>query len=140
MKCPVTGVNIVRFVMSILAGFVCIFGFDFLVHGILLAETYQETVHLWRPMEEMQNYMPLTMGVQFAYAVILAFIFTRHYEGKGIVEGVRFGVMMGALVGVLQISAYAYMPISLFLGLAWSGAYLVQAIIVGIVFSLLYRS
>ncbi len=48
MHCPITGINIPRFLAAAAAGFVFIFGFEFLVHGKLLNDLYDQTGHLWR--------------------------------------------------------------------------------------------
>ena len=137
MHCPITGINIPRFLLSVLGGFAFIFGFDFLVHGNLLAGTYEQTSHLWRMPEDI--IMPWMIGTQILTAMIAAFIFTRNFEGKGIGEGVRFGLMLGAFMAVMMSSSYAWMPIPLTLALSWAGAGLGTGLGLGIIFSLIYK-
>ena len=135
--CPITGVNIPRFLASGLAGFVFIFVSDFIIHGQLLADTYAQTPDLWRPEDEM--IMGWMIGGQILLALITAFIFTRNFEGKGIGEGVRFGLMLGLLFAVMMSFSYAWMPISLALALSWAASGIVQGLGLGIVFSLIYK-
>lgn len=135
--CPVTGVNIPRFLMSVLAGFVFICVLDFLVHGNLLMNLYNQTGYLWRAPENMV--MPWMIGTQFLTSLIAAFIFTRNFEGKGIQEGVRFGLMLGLLMAVMMSAPYAWMPIPLVLALGWAGAGLATGLGLGIIFSLIYK-
>lgn len=132
--------NVKRFALTTLAGFIFIFAFEFVVHGILLADTYEQTTHLWRPMEDMASYMPFMHAMQLAFVTILAFIYTRHHEGKGLSEGIRFGSYLGLLLGVVMISMYAWMPISFTLAAMWFAATLIEIIALGIIFSLIYKN
>lgn len=137
-KCPVSGVNMPRFFLMVIAGFLVAFGYDFVVHGHLLMEEYQSTMALWRTPTQMEVYFPFSLMMTFVYVFVLGFIFTRNYEGKGPKEGMRFGFYLGSLVGVMQFSFYAYMPISMTLAGGWLAATIVQAMILGVVFSLIY--
>ncbi len=137
--CPITGVNIIRFLVAVIVGFVFVFGFDFVFHALLLEDQYKETAHLWRPQETMEMFFPVAMASQLAYVTAMALVFTRNYEGKGIGEGFRFGILIGILMGVAQFGIYPYMPIPLTLALAWLAGTLVQCTVLGVIFSLLYR-
>ncbi len=137
--CPLTGVNILRFWTTILIGFIFVFCFDFIWHGMLLADKYEATLDLWRSKEEMNSYFPWALGNQFAFVLALAFIFTRNYEAKGLSEGLRFGLSMGALLAVMSFGLYPYMPIPLCLATLWFVGTFIQVIGLGLVFSSLYR-
>lgn len=139
MHCPITGINIPRFLVSVIAGFVFIFGFDFIIHGQVLADLYAETADLWRPPEEMETYFPFMMGSQLLLALITAFIFTRNFEEKGIGEGIRFGLLLGTLLALLSATTYVWMPIPLLLAVYWAAAGLMQGLGLGIIFGLLYK-
>lgn len=131
--------NCKRFGIAALVGFIFVFGYEFVVHGILLLPTYELTPELWRPMEEHQAYIPFMTAMQVLTTVVLCYIYTRNHEGKGISEGIRFGVMFGILFGLMQASAFAWMPISMTLAAAWFAAALVKTIGLGIIFSLIYK-
>ena len=137
--CPITGVNIPRFLATTLAGFVFIFGYDFALHGNLLMGIYEQTSDLWRDPEEMKTFFPYMLSTQFFTALLAAFIFTRNYEGKGIGEGLRFGIMLGLLFGVMMSASYAWMPIPTALAGAWFAGGLGMGIGLGVIFSLIYR-
>ena len=100
-----------RFALTVIAGFVFVFLYEFLVHGHLLMPMYDETKDLWRPEKDMEAYMSWMFGIQFFFVAILAYIYTRNYEAKGLEEGVRFGVMFGLLFAVMAFAPYAWMPI-----------------------------
>ena len=139
MCCPITGVNIPRFALCVIVSFAYIFGFDYFVHGNLLMGLYEQTTDLWRPQETMQEFFPMMLTYQALLAVVLGLIFTRNYEAKGIMEGVRFGILLGALIGLLNAAAYIWMPIPSDLALGWAAAGFGIALGVGVIFSLLYR-
>ena len=128
-----------RFAISTLVGFALLFILDFIIHGILLTPLYEQTADLWRPMEEYESFMPFATAMQFIMVAVLCFIYTRHHEGKGLSEGVRFGVMFGFLIGIMQFSTYAWMPIPITLASAWFVTGFVEIILIGISFSLLYK-
>lgn len=131
--------NIKRFFISVLIGFAFVFGYEFLIHGILLVPSYELTPQLWRPTEEFENFMPFATAMQFLITATLCFIYTRHHEGKGIGEGFRFGVMFGTLLGLGCMAAYAWMPISFTLAVSWFFACFFKIIGLGVIFSLAYK-
>lgn len=131
--------NMKRFIVATIAGFAFIFLYEFLVHGHLLLPIYEETADLWRPKESMEAFMPWMTGIQFLFAAILCFIYTRNYESKGLEEGVRFGVMFGLLFAVMAFSPYVWMPISMTLAVAWAVTTFVEVLLLGIIFSAIYK-
>lgn len=137
--CPVTGINIPRFLLASVIGFIFVFGYDYLVHHVLLMETYETTADLWRAPETMEQFFPYMLGYQALYVIFLGFIFTRNFEGKGIMEGVRFGIALGLLLALCNAAAYIWMPIPLNLALAWGGCAIGSAIGIGVIFALLYK-
>ena len=125
------------FSFCVVAGFIFVFLFEMLVHGFALMGMYEQTQHLWRGPEDMN--MPFMAAMQFIFVIITAFIFTRHYEGKGIGEGVRFGAYIGLLLGFVMLSFYAFMPIPFALALCWFFASLFETIGLGVIYALLYK-
>jgi hypothetical protein len=126
-----------RYVISALATFVFVFLYEFLVHGYLLMDLYEQTASLWRPEEEYK--MPVMLMSEFSFSAVLAYIFTQNYEGKGVGEGVRFGLCIGMLLGAIEIGKYSYMPIPIILMLSWVLAALLIGLGSGIVLSLVYK-
>jgi hypothetical protein len=119
--------------------FVALAVLDMLVNGVLLSSTYQEESmkHLWRPEGEMK------MGVFFIVYAFIAFFFTlifsKGYEGKGIMEGVRYGFYIGMLMSVpMAYGSYGAMPITYSLALQWFIYGLLEYIILGVVVAMVY--
>ncbi len=132
--------NIKRFLLSVLACFIFVFFFEWLFHGMILSGIYESTAQLWRTKEEMAGYMPWAIFSQMAFATIFAWIFTRNYEGKGLGEGVRYGLPMGLFIAVMQFGSYPYMPIPLTLASAWAAGAVVEGTSLGIILSLTYKN
>lgn len=126
-----------RYVISVLVTFVFVFLYEFLVHGYLLMDLYTQTKELWRPEEEYK--MPVMFMSQFGFSAILAYIFTLNYEGKGVGEGIRFGLYIGMLLGAIEIGKYSYMPIPIILMLSWVLTSLLLGLGSGVVLSLVYK-
>lgn len=139
LKCPITGVSIPWFLLTVVAGFVFIFGYQYVVHGILLMPTYELTPQLWRTEPEMQAMFPWCIGFKLLLVAITAMLYTRNHEGKGVMEGVRFGVLLGLLMGVMMMSSYLWMPISFDLALGWLAAGFGEGLGLGVIYSLIYR-
>jgi hypothetical protein len=132
-------VNTKRLGMLIGAIFIWVFASDFVVHGMLLKDTYQATAHLWRTESEMQSMFGYMLFGQFLVAAFFSLIFVKGYESKGLAEGLRFGILAaGFLTGPLFIE-YAVSPLPMSLLLSWTVANLFQSIGAGAVASVVYR-
>ena len=126
-----------RYVISLFVVFVFVFLYEFLVHWFLLKDIYTQTAQLWRPEEEMNMFFMFMS--QIGFSAVIAYIFTLHYEDKGIGEGIRFGLCMGLLLGSIDIATYAYMPVPMVLTLSWVLASLLKGLGSGVVLSLVYK-
>lgn len=96
-----------------------------------------QTAQLWRP--EADYKMIVMVMSQLGFSAALAYIFTLNYEGKGIGEGIRFGLYIGMLLGAIEFGKYSYMPIPLMLMLSWVLAALLIGLGSGVVLSLVYK-
>lgn len=131
--------NCKRFALSTICGFIFTFIYDFIVHGILVKPMYDETAQLWRPESTMVDYMPIAMVVSLLTIITSLYIFTRNFEGKGISEGIRFGAMMGTLIGIIMFGMYVYLPIPMTLAITWFIASFAWMLGLGIIFSITYK-
>ena len=103
-------------------GFVTVFVTTQVIEGlvdfILLGPTYSLSPHIWRPIAEIKLWMLPVTGAFFAYFFV--FIFSKGYEGRGLLEGVRYGTY-AALMIVLPhaYNSYATMQIPYSVALQW---------------------
>lgn len=103
---------------------------DYIVNSLILMSTYQSLQSVWRP--DMKLWLFPVIGLVVAY--LFAFIFSKGYEGKGIAEGVRYGIYMGLFMNVPAAYAqYAIYPIPYSLALQWFIFGMVEFIVAGMV-------
>jgi len=110
-----------------------------IIHGGLLSSTYKDPTmtQLWRPEEEMK--MGLIFLVNLIVSYFLSLVFSKGYEGKGIAEGVRFGLYIGLMMATpMAYATYATMPITYSLALQWFIYGVIEYVIYGIVLSLVF--
>lgn len=134
-----TGINIKRLTIAVVAVFVYIFASDFVIHQLILGSKYQAIPSLWRTPEEMKNHFIWMFLGQLLIAKYFTFIFAKGYEGKGIAEGFRFGILAGLFTMGGVFIQYAVYPLPCEIFLAWCGLYLVQSVGAGIVAALVYK-
>ena len=112
----------------------------YLVHSVLLTDTYESLAAVLRPEEEMFDIMWQMMLGQAAYLLLFCYIFTRGREGGGIAEGVRYGVLMGLFLGIpLAVEQYVIFPIPGDLAAIWFATTLVFLVVCGALFAAIYR-
>jgi len=130
-------INCLRFFFASIAVFIFVFAFEFVFHSKLLEGMYEATMNLWLPEAEMR--WPFLFASHFLFSIFVVWLFTRHYEAKGICEGTRYGLWIGLILGSLPIAAYSYMPIPLTMVIAWVIGEFLKGLGSGIVASLVYR-
>jgi ABC-type multidrug transport system permease subunit len=132
--------NVKRFVLACLAVYISNQVLSFIVNAFLLGETYAALSHVWRPEAEMMSKMWIMFVTGAVWAVLFCYIFTRGYEGKGAMEGVRFGLLMGLFLGIpFSYESYMVYPITLGLAHAWVAVTLVISMIAGLLVALIYK-
>ncbi len=104
--------------LGFVAVFVLTFLLDFAVNTLLMTKEYMETAQLWRPQAEMKTGVILVVELFFAF--FFTFIFSKGYEGKGFMEGVRYGLYVSLMMNVTgAYMTYATMPVPYMLALKW---------------------
>jgi len=76
----------------------------------------------------------------FIFSFLFVYIFTKGYENKGIVEGLRFGLIIGLLMNVVgMFNQYAVYPLPFSLAIQWFIYGIIQYVICGAVAASIYR-
>lgn len=132
--------NTKRYVLSAVAAYVFMFAFDFVWHGLLLSDQYKATQALWRPEADMGSFFPVAMAVGLALAFLIAFVFTRNYENRGLSEGARFGLYLGVFLGLTAFGIYPYLAMPLGLAAMWFVGGMIKGVGAGMVLALVYRT
>ena len=127
-----------RIVLAVVAVFIAWSALDFVMHGLILASSYEATARLWRPMNEMK------MGVLYLAVLINALAFVCIYAllvaEKGIGSGVKYGLLFGLGTGFsMGFGTYSFMPIPLYMAVAWFIGTLVETLVGGIIVGSIIR-
>ena len=110
---------------------------DWFVSMVLMMGEYQQTAQLWRPEAEMKTGVIIIVEIFFAF--FFTFIFSKGYEGKGVMEGVRYGLYVSLMMNVTgAYMTYATMPVPYMLALKWFLYGTVQYLIYGAVLAIIY--
>ena len=122
--------------------FVVYFILDWLVNGVLLHSTYmaENVAKIMRPEAEVNSNMWMIVISDLVYTFFFTFIFSKGFENKGWMEGLRYGLYVGLMVSLpMAYITYAVQPIPYSLALQWFIYGTLQNIIIGIVAALLYK-
>ena len=132
--------NTGKYVVAAIAATVWLLSYGFVMNNIVLADfwtTMAVAEGLMRPEDEMVMWAVMASCALQGFA--LAFIFARGYEGRGIGEGFRFGLLVAWFVAALYLQFFAIQPWSL---QGWAVSSVVDGVMyigAGIVLALIYR-
>lgn len=111
---------------------------NYIFHGVLLSGTYEALTGVWRP--DMDSLMWVQMVTALFLSFFFIYIFAKGREGKGWMEGLRYGLVIWAFLSIPSIyGQYMVYPIPYSLVLKWLFSDLVVMVILGITVSLLYK-
>ena len=127
-----------RFLAASVVIYVFIQAADFLINSVFLKSENESLAKLWRP--DMMSHAWVMYVIGALVALLFTYIFVKGREGKGIPEGIRFGVIIWLFVHVpMSASLWVLLPISwkiLLKGLIYG---LLETIIAGILVAVIYK-
>jgi hypothetical protein len=132
--------NVARMLIAFVVVYIALILTNYLIHDVLLMGLYSqpEVMKIWRP--DMMSKMWIMYLVDVFIAFFFAVIFTKGYEGRGWMEGVRYGFYIGCITALPAAYAqYASYPFPYSLALQWFIYGMIQYIVLGIVVALIYR-
>jgi len=130
-----------KFWISFVATYVVYEILEFLIHGVLLKSTYmtEEVMKIMRSEADMKMWIIYVAGLFFVFFFCL--IFVKGMEGKGLMEGVRFGFYVGMMVSVpMAYVTYATQPIPYTMALQWFIYGLIECVVIGAAMAQLYQT
>ncbi len=129
-----------RFWMAFVACWVVGQVLGYLIHGLWLSDTYKSLADVWRPESEMQSMMWVMMLTAAVLVFAFCYIFTKGYEGKGVMEGVRYGLWIALLCAIPQaFDSFVIYPIPLSLSVKWAVAGVAYFVILGAILASIYK-
>jgi hypothetical protein len=110
---------------------------ELIVYGLILGSTFN-SLTVWR--SDMSSKMWIIHLVMLIGSFFFAFVFSKGYENKGIMEGVRYGLYIGIWMSVgMAYGTYAMIAIPYWLTLQWFIYGVIEYVIGGIVLALVFR-
>jgi len=134
--------NTKKLLVTFIVVYVLLEVMSYIIHGVILSSTYEmeEVKAAFRPEAEMNSNMWIVWVTDIIWSFFFVFFFAKGYEGKGIMEGLRFGFYMGlfwALVSSYQ--SYAFVPMPYSLAFQWFIFGMIEMLILGVVAALIYK-
>lgn len=131
--------NIKKFVLASIAVFITLQLLDFIIHNLLLGATYESLHAVFRP--NMMDKMWIMYITSIIFSMLFVYIFTKGYEGKGLFEGAKYGLIIGLVVHLVgSYNQYVVYPITYYLALQWFIYGTLELIIAGFVVAAIYKS
>jgi hypothetical protein len=105
--------NFSRIAAAAVVGWLASLAIGYLVNGVLLADMFTE-VPIYRPEADMNGLLPIGFAAMLFGFFAFAYAYAKGYEGgNGLMEGVRFGVLIGIMLNCFAIVwNYVTTPIS----------------------------
>jgi TM2 domain-containing membrane protein YozV len=114
--------------------------YGYLVHEIGMAGLYEALASAFRPEADMTSKMWMMMAGGLVSLLVFCYIFTVGHEGKGILEGVRYGALMGLFVAIpTSVDSYVIYPVTGEVAVIWFFAGIAGLVIAGAVFAAIYK-
>ncbi len=131
-----------KFWVAFLLVFVAYLATNYLIHSVILGGTYTrpDVLNATRPEAEMGKYFWVRIVTMLVFSFFFTFIFAKGYERKGLMEGIRYGLIITIFYFfTVSFEAFIIFPIPYFVAWYWIIAGLVQAVIMGVIAALVYK-
>jgi hypothetical protein len=133
--------NFARVAGAAVAAWVLYMAMGYLVHGVLLRDTYLQYAGVMRPEAEASAILPFNFGLVLVGFFAFAYAYAKGYEGgSGLQEGLRFGVLVAIMLCTfVAIWQYMVWPVGRGLLAVWLVDYVVEFAFYGMVVGLIYK-
>ena len=127
-----------RLLICTLVVFVFMFFYEFVFHGVLLHADYELLPSIMRSEEASQGLIHFLILGLLVMSWALCVIFERGYENKGLVEGARFGLLLGILMSAPSLIFFAVMQFPGDLIVKWIIGGLLELVVAGMLLATVY--
>jgi hypothetical protein len=133
--------NLSRVALAGFAAWVAFCVIGFIAHAVLMNDLYLAHSAIMRPEPDANARLPLAFAVSLVGFFAFAYAYAKGYEGgRGIQEGLRFGVLIGVmLIAFVIVWDYMTYPLSRTFLFAMVIDYIVEFAIYGALVGLIYR-
>jgi hypothetical protein len=130
--------NIPKFIIAIVAGFIFTFFFGWFFHDVLLKDTYlQLPSALSRSPDDFKSHFAWLVAGQIVLVAAFVCIFASGFSGVG--GGVKLGIKFGIFEIGTYLMAYAVHPYTLNIIAYWSVGVIVEMAITGAIVGAIYK-
>lgn len=132
--------NYSRIGLAAVAATIVFFICGFLIFGLLLAHDFAPFTAVYRSQIAMQQHAPVGIVSSLIAMLVLSFMYAKGYEGRGLLEGVRFGALVGLFLACKCVAdEFVTLNIGGKLALEMAAGVLVEMAIVGMVIGMIYK-
>ena len=133
--------NMKKYIVGSVIVFVVMYFMEFVFHAFVMSGQYELIGHILRPEAQMMTYMPAMVLGFLIYSFGFCYIFIKGFEGKGLAEGIRYGLWVGIAFGIsTSLIEYAVYPLTGWIMLAYFIAYPFINMVLGAVIAMVYSS
>ena len=127
-----------RFFAASAAVYVAIQAIDFVANAVFMKSDNEAIRGLWRTDLSSRMWWMYVFGV--LVALMFTYIFVKGREGKGLAEGVRFGIIIWLFMTLpMNVSMWVMLPIGWPIILRWILFGLLEMLIAGILVAAIYK-
>jgi hypothetical protein len=127
-----------RFFVASAAVYVAIQAIDFVANTVFMKSANESIRGLWRTDMSSRVWWMYVFGV--LVALMFTYIFVKGREGKGLAEGVRFGIIIWLFMTLpMSVSMWVMLPIGWPIILRWILFGLLEMLIAGILVAAIYK-
>ena len=111
--------NYGRVVLAAIAAWIASIALGYLINDVWLVHLYAANAWAFRYREDVSRLLPIGLGAQLVACVAFAYAYAKGYEGEGlgVLEGMRFGLIVALMIdGFATVWNYVTEPIAFRLG------------------------
>jgi hypothetical protein len=121
-----------KFIVSLASVFAITYIIDLFMNNSFLRTAYEQTQSLWRPENEIMSMWHLCVIVHLIFAIIIVQFFKNFVfisEKKHTLhDSLGAGLLIGELVGLIQLSSYIFMPIPPSIAIVWFTSMVIKCV------------
>jgi predicted cobalt transporter CbtA len=127
-----------KIIIAVAVIYVTWIAMDFVIHGLILGQSYAAMAQFWRPMEEMKRVLMSIVTLIAGISFVL--IYARLVANKSLITGMQFGILFGVGYGIsMGFGSYSVMPIPYHVALTWFLGTLVEMTVAGVLVGLIVK-
>lgn len=132
--------NVGRWLLAMAAGAVVVVVSDMAIHGVWLADRYQQTAALWRGESEMMARFPWMTGAQVLAGITFVSIWVLGAaRGATLLRALIYGLLMGLFSQAHTLSMYVVLPLPDDLAVKWFVSGMAQTLVLSVITWAIYR-